>query len=307
MARDYDPTVKALVEVEPGSWLPLAGRPPAPVTVIDADVSALLSGAADKFLHVHADPEYVLHLDFQSGHDSAHLPRRLRLYNAVAGYRTGLAVRSTAVLLRPEADSPRLTGTLELTLPGDEPEEVFRYRVIRVWQLPVEPLLAGGLGTLPLAPISDVSQSQLPGVIRRMKVRLRRERRAKELWTATEVLLGLRYPPDLVDILLRGVTGMKESSTYQRIVAEGLAEGRTEGLAEGLAKGRTEEARRVLLLLGEEQFGAPDPPTRTAIDGIENVERLEQLIKQTRRAGSWQDLLGRSAPRRRNGRRKSGE
>ncbi len=29
MARDYDPRAKALVEVEPASWLPLAGRPPA--------------------------------------------------------------------------------------------------------------------------------------------------------------------------------------------------------------------------------------------------------------------------------------
>jgi hypothetical protein len=207
VARDYDPTLKALVEVEPASWLPLAGRPPAPVSVIDADISAVLSGAADKFLRVHADREYVLHLDFQSGHDSAQLPPRLRLYNAVADYRTGCPVRSVAVLLRQEADSPQLTGVVERGLPDEPPEEVFRYRVVRVWQLPAERLLAGGLGTLPLAPISNVDRGQLPGVIRQMKQRLRREQRARELWTATKVLLGLRYPRDLVDILLQGGNG----------------------------------------------------------------------------------------------------
>jgi predicted transposase YdaD len=280
----------------------LAGRPPAPVTVIDADVSAVLGGAADKFLHVHADPEYVLHLDFQAGHDSAQLPPRLRLYNAVADYRTGCPVRSVAVLLREEADSPRLTEVLERGLPGEPPEAVFRYRVVRVWRLPVERLLTGGWGTLPLAPISNVAQGQLPGVIRRMKQRLRRERQARELWQATEVLLGLRYPPDFVDVLLRGVTGMKESSTYQRIVAEGLAEGRTQGLAQG----RVEEARRFLLVLGEDKFGSADGQTRAAIDAISDVERLEALWKGVRGAASWQELLGLPAPRRRNGRRKPG-
>src|SRR5438876_10973202 len=110
MSKDFDPTLKVLVETSPADWLALVGRPPAPVSVIDADVATVISAAADKFLHVHADPEYVLHLDFQSGHDSASLPSRLRLYNTAADYRTGLVVRSVAVLLRPEADSPQLTG-----------------------------------------------------------------------------------------------------------------------------------------------------------------------------------------------------
>lgn len=295
MSQDYDPTVKALVEFDPASWLPLVGRPAAPVTVLDADVSAVLSGAADKFLRVHADPEYVLHLDFQSGHDSAQLPPRLRLYNAVADFRSRLPVRSVAVILRPEADSPQLSGQLVRGLPGEEPVAVFRYGVIRVWQLPVEQLLTGGLATLPLAPISAVDPPGLHGVIRRMEERLRGKERAGELWTATRILLGLRYPPDLIHLLLRGVMGMKESSTYQEIVAEGRAEG------------RAEEARRVLLLLGEDKFGAPDAPTRTTIDAIEDVERLEHLIKQTRQAGSWRELLPPPARRRGNGRRKSGE
>ena len=41
-----------------------------------------------------------------------------------------------------------------------------------MWQLPVGPLLTGGLGTLPLAPVSDVAKDDLPRVIRQMQQRL---------------------------------------------------------------------------------------------------------------------------------------
>src|SRR5947209_384506 len=112
MTERYDPTLKALVETAPADWLALLGRPPAPVTVRDADIATVVAGAADKVLHVRADPDYLLHLDFQSGHDTARLASRLWMYNTVLDHRHGLPVWSTAVLLVPEADSPQLTGRL---------------------------------------------------------------------------------------------------------------------------------------------------------------------------------------------------
>ena len=304
MPGDFDPTVKIVVETSPADWLALTGRPPAPVTVIDAEVSAVLSGAADKFLRVDAVEPYVLHLDFQSGHDSASLPGRLHLYNAVASYRTGLPVRSVAVLLRPEADSPRLTGVRESRLHDeDEPEDRFRYQVLRVWQVPADQLLRGGLGAVALAPVGAVSQAELPAVIRRMERRFRGVAQSRELWTATRVLMGLRYPADIVAMLLRGITQMKESTTYQAIVAEGLAEGLAEGRAKGLAEGRVEEARRLLLMMGQSYLGQPSRAERAALDAIPEVERLEELTVRAPRAASWHDLLGLPAPRRRPRRR----
>src|SRR5205807_1262841 len=181
------------------------------------DISAVVTGAADKVLRVHGPPEHLLHLDFQSGHDSATLPGRLRLYNVVLEDRHGLPVWSVAFILRPEADSPRLTGSLESGLPDEPPIHAFRYGVIRVWQVPVARLLGGGLGALPLAPVSDVSTASLPGVVRRMKGRLRGTDKARELWAATYILLGLRYSPEMADALLQGVISMEESTTYQAI------------------------------------------------------------------------------------------
>jgi predicted transposase YdaD len=289
MTQDYDPTLKAMVETEPESWLPVVGRPLAPVTVEDADLATLVSGAVDKVLRVHAEPPYLVHLDFQAGHDSARLPPRLRLYHTVLDYRHDLPVLSVAVLLHPEADSRQLTGRVVRALEGERPHAFLGYKVLRVWRLPVEQLLVGGLGTLPLAPISNARRAELPGVVQRMQRRLRREDRARaaDLWAATHVLLGLRYEEEFIRLLLQGVIGMKESVTYQAIVAEGRAEG------------AVEEAQKALLLAGRTPFGEPDEATSSAIRSIHDLPRLEEMIARLFEARSWPELLGQPAPRRR--------
>jgi predicted transposase YdaD len=263
----------------------VVGRPPAPVTVEDADLATVVSGAVDKVLRVHADPPYLLHLDFQAGHDSSQVPPRFRLYNTVLDYRHNLPVLSVAVLLHPGADSPQLTGRVERALAGEEPHAFLRYLVLRVWRLSVEELLRGGLGTLPLAPLSDVREEQLPEVVRRMEQRLRREQRARaaDVWAATRVLLGLRYSDEFVRLLLQRVLGMKESVTYQAIVAEGALE----------------EAQKMLLLVGSKPFGPPDRATRAAVQAIGDVQKLEELVQRVFDVASWQELLGQPAPRRR--------
>lgn len=289
MNPSYDPTLKTLVETSPTDWLPLLGLPRKRVTVENTDLATVVTGAVDKVLRVHDQPEYLLHFDFQSGHDSAMPPPRLRLYDSVLDYRHDRPVLSVAVLLRPEADSPQLTGLFERRFPGQETMALLRYRVLRVWQLPVESLLTGGVGTLPLAPVSDVPQSRAPDVIRRMKERLSQERprRAGDLWAATFVLLGLRYSKAFARLLFQEVIGMKESVTYQAIVHEG----------------RLSEARQVLFRLGKRRFGDADEATTTALNAIDDVRKLDKLIDRILDVNSWRELLGPTRRRRRNGRR----
>ena len=50
--------------------------------------------------------------------------------------------------------------------PVRPPYNVFGYRVIRVWQAPLDGILAAGAGTLPLVPISAVTEAELPRIIR---------------------------------------------------------------------------------------------------------------------------------------------
>lgn len=304
--KPYDPTLKAMVEAEPEAWPAWLGGLTGPTAAIDADI-ATVSGAADKVLRVAADPPYLLHLEFVAGHDTAALPRKLHVRNGLLEDRHDLPVRSAAILLQPEADSPQLTGVYARGFPGEEAYLTFRYQVVRVWQQPPEPLLTGGLGLLALAPISAVTEAELPGIIERMGRRLgrRRARRQVEVvWAAAYILLGLRYSAELAAQLFRGVVSMKESSTYQAILEEGREKGRQEGRQEGEVRGAIAEAKRVLRLQGDDAFGAPDARTAAAIERLQDIRRLEELLKRVRTAGSWQELLGLPAPGRRGGRRR---
>jgi predicted transposase YdaD len=296
LPKDYDATVKALLETSPGDWPRLVGLPDRGAVVIDADVSTV-SGGADKVIRFGDPPEGLVHLEFQSSPDRS-VPGRAFMYNAILGFRHHLPVQTVVVVLRPEADLRNLTGVYERRFPGRPPYQRSEYQVIRVWQLPPETFLTGGPGLLPLAPISAVTKSELPTVIERMKGRLSpRTGLAGDLWTATEVLMGLRYPESLVERLLQGVRGMEESVTYQAIVRKGLEKGRAEGKVEGLAEGRAEEARQMVLLLGEQRYGPPDARSRRALDAITDRERLRQLALRLQTAGSWAELLELPPPR----------
>jgi hypothetical protein len=304
-AKSYDPTLKVLVEAGPESWPTLFDRPTAPTTVIDADI-ATVSGAADKVLRVAADPPYLLHLEFVSGHDTATLPRKLHMRNGVLEDRHDLPVLSGAILLRPEADSPQLTGWYERGFPDEEPYLRFGYRVVRVWRLPPERLLTGGLPLLALAPISAVTEAELPGIIEQMKRRLggrRARHQADVVWEAAFILLGLRYSADLAEQLFRGIVSMEESATYQAILArgreQGLQQGREQGRREGRTEGAVAEARKALRIVGDAAFGEPDARTATAIEQLDDLGRLEDLLKRVPTAGSWQELLGQPGPGRR--------
>ncbi|MHB1425363.1 MAG: RpnC/YadD family protein [Gemmataceae bacterium] len=218
--------------------------------------------------------------------------------NSLLGHRHQLHVRSGAVLLRPEADSPQLTGRYERSFPDEEPYLIFRYAVVRVWQLAPEPLLRSGLALLPLAPISAVTETELPGIIKRMERRLSSRRGRKQaplLWGAAYILLGLRYSPALAAQLFRGVLSMKESSTYQAILEEGRSEG------------AVAEAKKLLRIFGSRRFGDPDAQTVAAIESIEDLMRLENLASRLEEVKNWQELLGSpvDSPRKKRQRRSS--
>jgi predicted transposase YdaD len=289
VSKPFDATLKRLLEESPSDWPVLAGLPRVPAEVIDADISTV-TGAADKVLRVRGAPDWIMHIEFQSGPDQS-LTRRTRVYNALLEDRHELLVRSVIVLLSPSANLSNLTGTYERRFAGERPYLRFTYQVIRVWQLPVETILSGSLGTLPLAPISAVTRPEVPAVIERMKDRFRQSGRpsqVKDLWTATYILLGMRYDRAFAKQILRGVLAMEESTTYQAILEEGALR----------------EARKNLLLVGNIRFRGTPPTAKKAIEEMTDLTRLEDLLARSQKATSWQELLGLPEQPRRPTRRK---
>jgi predicted transposase YdaD len=287
MPQQFDATLKDLVQAHPADWVALLGGSVAgPIEVLTPDLSTV-SAFADVVLRL---PGGVLHLDFQSGPDPD-VASRMLLYNVLAHRHFEEPVLTVLVLLRPKADRSDLTGTLRYELwPGRGGLE-FRFQVIRLWEVPVETLLGGGLGVAPLAllgkfPGGVAPAEALPSVIERLAQRIETEAPAEEqgtLLTASFILTGLRLDYEQAKQLFKGVFAMRDSSTYQGILDEGRAE--------GMDRGRVQEARAIILRLGRKRFQPPTEAVESTLQAISDIERLDRIIDRLDDAADWQDLL----------------
>jgi hypothetical protein len=68
---------------------------------------------------------------------------------------------------------------------------------------------------------------------------------------------------------------MRDSDTYLAIIDEG----------------REEEAKKAILLIGQERFGPADESITTRLNGVTDVDRLERMIRRAVKATAWQEIL----------------
>ena len=291
MSQPYDATLKYLVALSPAAWLEFVGLAPAPAEIVSeeelddllsADLSTV-SAAADILMRLTGGG--LAHIEFQSSPDPRMDIRVLR-YNILAEYRFDQQVESVVVLLRREADHATTLGQVRRVHRSGEHYLAFTYRIMRLWQIPVEQILDGPFGILPTAPLADVTEELLPDIIREMSARISAEAQpaeAAEIWTSVYVLMGLKYSAALAKRLLQGVMGMEESTTYQEIVAKGEAI--------GVAKGEAQGIRETVLRIGAKRFGTPTDVAIAALQAIESLESLERLVDRLLEVESWDELL----------------
>jgi predicted transposase YdaD len=206
-----------------------------------------------------------------------------------------LPVHTVAILLHPGADGPELTGVLRQQSPDGRCRLEFCYHLVRAWQWDTEAILAGGMGLLPLAPLSARELDQIPIIVERLKERVDPAAvtaEISELWTSAAVMAGLRFPWELIKHCFGGITAMRESSTIQAFIEEG----RRKGLEEGLEEGRAGEARRIILRQGRIRFGEAGDAVRSRLEAISDLEQLELLGDRLLIVSSWDQLLGQEEP-----------
>ena len=254
----------------------------------------------------------------QSSHETT-LARTLWYRQVALDYRHDLPVLTVLVLLRKEANSPSLTGRYDRHMPDGRLTNRYDYHVVRLWREGVEGFLTGGVGLVPLAPLADITEDSLPSLVQHMAKRINGEprSRAAKLWTATFLLMGLRYSDELTDSLLEGVQNMRGGSTPslargppssgpRRTCSWGCAIGRIDRFAprRGSAA-RIERPTRGSCGMagsprpngccsqGEIRFGVPEARTRSAIEAIQDIERLERMSKRILDAEihDWDGLL----------------
>jgi hypothetical protein len=284
MAGSFDATLKQLLDVCAPDWVkwlaPLVGLP-ATVSAdpLDADLSTV-QPTADKVFQLRPPATGLLHLEPQSSWDGS-FPNRLLLYNVLLENRYGGPVHSVALLLRREANSSALTGTLTRQFADGREYLRFGYAIIRVWELSADVLLVDGLGATPLALLTDDAEPRLPAIVSRFADRVNREvgtaEAANLLLSCGFILLGLRYDKKVAESLFRGVQKMRESSTYQAILDEGRAEERV---------ARQEDLIAVL----REKFGTVPPEIEAKIRTTTDTDKLRNAFRQVLHIATPTDL-----------------
>jgi hypothetical protein len=282
MSMRFDATLKDIARSHAPDYaeaLRLTG--PGPLKLLNVDLSTI-TAAADLILGHGDPPQSVVVLHFQASWDGNVMPRVV-LYNGVAYFRYRVPVHNVVVLLRPSANNPSLDEGVHYAIWPERGRYDLAVEIIRMWEQPVEEILAGGPGVLPLAPLCKMPagmslQQALPGILRQIEERFVREvspEQGKRLMTATFVLAGLRLARAEAEELFQGVRMLEESTTYQMIVDEG----------------RLQEARKILLLVGRQKLGAADPSITLVLETVKDVERLERMAQRIWQAANWQDLL----------------
>ena len=172
MSKPFDATLNRLIDACPDDWAAfLAAKlglsPGGPATVIDTDLS--VTAQADKVFRLPGPPPAMIHLEMEAK-SSLGMPARLLRYNVLLGHTRDEPVHSVVLLLRPEANASDLTGLYTRLGADGQAYHEFRYRVVRLWEEPITPLLAGGPGTAPLALLTNEATTDLPGAVTRFRV-----------------------------------------------------------------------------------------------------------------------------------------
>ena len=297
MSKPYDATLNRLIDTCPNDWAAFlatrVGLTPQPAEVIDSDLSVTVQ--ADKVFRLPGPPPALIHLEAEVSSRRG-VPRRLHRYNALLDYTYDEIVHSVVMLLRPEADASDLTGIYTRKRADGRVNLHFEYDVVRVWNEPIAGLLAAGLGTAPLALLTDEAVADLPGAVARFQDQLRGSEVDRtvvdEVLGSALVLCGLRHDSAQVTDLFRRLSmTLEESSTYQWILKKGFEQGEAKGVAQGIAQGTVEELWRVLILLGRKRFGAVPATVEAAIRGIADQAQLERMAERIFDAANWDDLL----------------
>ena len=314
MHKPYDITMKMLMDDDPVGWLQFLGfNPDGPVSAVKTEVSTVKSDV-DKVYKISGRKPWMIHLEFLSTPGKKTIRRLLRSNVLIAGVGK-IPVMSVLMLLRPSADSRKFNGRHVRRIDGFGVVTLFRYSVVRIWELDAESILNGPRAILPMASLANVPDEAVPTILRRIDARMIQETdssTASTIMVASLLMAGLRIDREQIEDLMRRLSSMnllQESSFYQMLLEEGEKKGIEKGIQTGIEKGIQTgiekgiqtgiqkgliSFRETLLSLGETLLGPPDAVTRASIESIDDLERLKRMALRVLSAKTWEDLVNES-------------
>ena len=219
----------------------------------------------------------ILHTEFQTVSDDTMPFRMADYYLRLRRKFPERTIQQVVIYLK------RTTSDLVRQTSYQTPVMTHQFRVIRLWEEPVEVFL-NTKGLLPYAVLSRVSDKeallvQVLGELEQISDRTEQS----TLVAATSILAGLELGEQVIRRLMRSPV-MRESTMYQSILqegqaegrAEGRVEGRAEGLEQGLEQGRAVGERILVLKLLTRKLGNLPPVLIAKVNAL-SLEELEAL------------------------------
>jgi hypothetical protein len=177
------------------------------------------------------DRELLLHLEFQGRRSHEPMQWRMLEYMLRLAHMHRLDLESVVMYVGRGAGADD-TGVYQVNGLDGTPVLAWRYRVMRLWQMPVEELMAARQ----VAPLALLGQTQitrpevtLQAVVSRMR-RVTDEALREHLLAALVALLPDEEMVNMVDRLLEEDEWLLELPFQQRILAEGRRQGEAEVL-----------------------------------------------------------------------------
>lgn len=203
--------------------------------------------------------EVILHTEFQTASDETMPFRMADYYLRLKRKFPERDIQQVVIYLKPTS-SQLVRQTNYKT-----PVMTHQFRVIRLWEEPVEVFLSTP-GLLPYAVLSQATDKErvLAQVVRELE-QITDQREKSNLAAATSILAGLQLNEQTIRQLMRSPV-MRESTMYQSILREGRAEGRT---AEGKA---------LVLKQLTRKLGSLSPELTASVSNL-SLERLEALAE----------------------------
>jgi hypothetical protein len=279
----FDSTFKALIDIDPLGWARFVSN----LAIIDAhSVDTSLhetQRVVDRLMNVGLGTErFLIHIEFQAGHDGFQMPGRLLRYNADILLRHRIPALSCVILLNTEADSPVLSGVFAETLPVLGQYVQFDYRVCRLWEEPLErflipesSLVAAGV----LSRFTDYHIGEVRQLISTCIDTIQDEETREKVRSSGAFLAGLRFNENQAGYIVgRDLPLLEQSSVAQYF----LRRGHEKGLDEGQVK---------LFITGAERVYGPVPvDLRPRIEHAP-FDHLVKWMSNMRTASSWSELI----------------
>ncbi len=232
-------------------------------------------------LYQRDEQRAILHIEVQTAYDHK-MPQRLCLYNQLTQWRENVPVHSLVLYLE-KTTTP--TSPWQVQGP-DGAILTFHYRVVKLWEEPVEDWLnAGMVGLLPFVPLlKGATPDSLDQAVERI---IQQQPESPERGTTIDLLLmfaGRTFGKATISEFVRRHPMLdeyfKESAWYQIVEERAREEGEQKGREEGKEEGKEEALLEAVRAILERRFPSLADTTRAQVEAISDPAQLREIVVQ---------------------------